>query len=227
MQQHYNNLNENYMLAATLRGLAIHTAEEAGTHPGPDYRFGWGLLNIERAAEVITNNGTSSLIVEEELQNGDVYTIAVKSNDIDNLGVSITWTDVPGVALPPGPEVEDNPTPMLINDLDLRVSKDGGATYFPWKLDPANFHTPATTGDNLVDNVEKVDVVGATGDYLIQVSHKGSVLTNDLQAFSLIVTGIEEVLSTDEFVLENAIKVSLWEFFINFIEYTNKYFIKF
>ena len=32
-------------LASTLKGLAIATADEAGVTPGPDYRFGWGLLN--------------------------------------------------------------------------------------------------------------------------------------------------------------------------------------
>ena len=190
LQQHYNNINNEFMLAATLKGLAIHTADEAGTDPGPDYRFGWGLLNIERAAEVITNNGTSSLFVEEEVQNGEVYTFSVQSNDVDDLMVSLVWTDVPGVSLPGVPEIEDDPTPMLINDLDLRVSQDGGATYYPWKLDVANFAAPATTGDNLVDNVEKVEVAGATGEYIIQVSHKGGALTNDMQAFSLIVTGI-------------------------------------
>ena len=195
LQQHYNNINENYMLASTLRGLAIHTADEAGTDPGPDYRFGWGLLNIERAAEVITDNGTSSVIIEEEIQNGEVYTFSVQSNGIDDLAVSLTWTDPPiniNDLLPEGPESEDNPKPMLMNDLDLRISQDGGASYYPWKLDVANFSAPATTGDNLVDNIEKADVVGATGEYIIQVSHKGRVLTNDLQAFSIIVTGIDK-----------------------------------
>ena len=206
LQQHYNNLNGNYMLASTLKGLALHTADEAGTHPGPDYSFGWGLLNIESAADVITNNGVSSLIIEEELQNGDTYTFSVQSNGIDDLSVSITWTDPPGVPVSPTPFTAiDNPTPMLINDLDLRVSKDGGATYFPWKLDAANFSAPATTGDNLVDNIEKVEIVGATGEYLIQVSHKGSVLTNGLQDFSLIVTGIEETLSTEDFDIDGLI----------------------
>ena len=188
LQQHYNNINNEFMLAATLRGLTLHTADEAGTSPGPDYRFGWGLLNIERGAEVITNNGTESLITEEELQNGEVYTLSVQSNGVDDLMVSVTWTDVPGNILPAG--VEDDPTSSLINDLDLRVSKDGGATYYPWKLDVANFAVPATTGDNLVDNIEKVEIAGATGEYIIQVSHKGGALTNDMQAFSLIVTGI-------------------------------------
>src|SRR3546814_20399712 len=42
-----------FMRAATLKGLAIHTAGEAGPSPGPDYRFGWGVLNTASAAEEI------------------------------------------------------------------------------------------------------------------------------------------------------------------------------
>uniref|UniRef100_UPI0030DDD918 S8 family serine peptidase n=1 Tax=uncultured Planktosalinus sp. TaxID=1810935 RepID=UPI0030DDD918 len=52
LQQHYNNENSEFMLSSTLRGLVIHTADEAGSDPGPDYRFGWGLINTERAADV-------------------------------------------------------------------------------------------------------------------------------------------------------------------------------
>ena len=190
LQQHYNDIYGEYMLSSTLRGLALHTADEAGTTPGPDFRFGWGLLNIEKAAETITNNGTSSVIVEEELQSGEVYTFTVQSNGIDDLAVSVTWTDPAGFLLPAG--VEDDPTPSLINDLDLRVSQDGGATFYPWKLDPANFGGAATQEDNFVDNIEKTEIIGASGEYIIQVSHKGKFLTNDSQVFSLIVTGIDK-----------------------------------
>ena len=190
LQQHYNNLNGEFMLSSTLRGLTLHTADEAGTSPGPDYRFGWGLINVERGAEVISNNGTTSVIIEEELENKEVYTFSVQSNGVEDLMVSLTWTDLPGNILPSG--IEDVATTSLINDLDIRVSKDGGSTYFPWKLDAANYAAPATKGDNLVDNIEKVEIAGATGEYIIQVSHKGSALSDDVQAFSLIVTGIDK-----------------------------------
>tara|TARA_B100000809_G_scaffold266814_1_gene331868 strand:+ start:4431 stop:6896 length:2466 start_codon:yes stop_codon:yes gene_type:complete len=208
LQQHYNNVNGAYMRSSTLRGLALHTADEAGTNPGPDYRFGWGLLNIERAAEVITNNGTTSTILEENLDNDEVYTYSVQADGANDLMVSITWIDPAGNLLPNGPDNEDNPTPSLVNDLDLRVSQDGGATFMPWKLDVANFSAAATTGDNLVDNIEKIEIEGASGEYIIQVSHKGNVLINDVQAFSLVVTGIsnnEFTVSSHQGILEACI----------------------
>jgi hypothetical protein len=41
---------DGFMRAATLKALAIHTADEAGSADGPDYEFGWGLLNTKSAA---------------------------------------------------------------------------------------------------------------------------------------------------------------------------------
>ena len=188
LQQHYNEINNEFMLSSTLRGLVLHTADEAGTSTGPDYRFGWGLMNTERAAETITDNGTSTIIIEETLQQGEVYTFSVQSDGVNDLWASVTWTDPPGNTL--GAGNNDIETPSLINDLDIRVSQDGGSTFFPWKLDVNDFTAPATTGDNLVDNIEKIEIPGASGEYIIRVSHKG-FLFNDSQVFSIIITGID------------------------------------
>jgi subtilisin family serine protease len=46
---------KKFIKAATLKALAIHTANEAGDAPGPDYKFGWGLLNMYDAANVLSN----------------------------------------------------------------------------------------------------------------------------------------------------------------------------
>ena len=188
LQQHYNSMTGNYMRSATLRGLVLHTADEAGTFPGPDYRFGWGLMNTERAAAVITNNGDASVIIEEQLAQGEVYTFSVQADGLNDLVASITWTDPAGTSPPPG--INDLSTPMLVNDLDLRVSQDGGNTFFPWKLNPEIPDAAATQGDNVVDNIEKIEIPGADGEYIIKVSHKNA-LTNGPQEFSLIVTGIQ------------------------------------
>ncbi|MBT0608468.1 S8 family serine peptidase [Aequorivita echinoideorum] len=200
LQQHYNNLNQTFMLNSTLRGLALHTADEAGTSPGPDYRFGWGLMNTEKAAEVITNNGDTSLIIEEELEQDEVYTMTITADGINTLMVSITWTDLAGVS--PEPGIIDEDTPMLVNDLDLRISVDGGETFFPWILDGTNPSAPATTGDNFLDNIEKIEIPEASGEYIVTVGHKGS-LTTGAQTFSMIVTGISDfTLGTNKNTIE-------------------------
>src|SRR5690606_18408777 len=73
LQQYYQELFGEYMRAATLKGLVLHTALDLGT-PGPDYRTGWGLLDTEAAAEHITHTLTNPIgIIEAELENGSVY----------------------------------------------------------------------------------------------------------------------------------------------------------
>jgi len=197
LQQHYSNLNAGeFMLSSTLRGLIIHTADEAGAAPGPDYRFGWGLINTERAAAVLTNNGTTSTVQELTLPQANVFTLTGTAIPGERLVASITWTDKQGNVT--AGQIEDDDTPMLVNDLDLRVTDSNNVEFLPWILDHTNFSAPATNGDNFRDNVEKIEIDNPVGDYTITISHKG-VLLNDQQVVSLILTGIENVvLSTPE-----------------------------
>lgn len=185
LQQYYQQLNGRFMRSATLKGLVCHTADDAGL-PGPDAIFGWGLLNSKAAAETITQNGLGSLISEETLQNNDTFSISVFSNGLQPLLASITWTDVPGVA---NTGNLNDTTPALVNDLDIRITKDD-ETFFPWKLAtlPTSFAT--RTSDNSVDNVERIQIDNPLpGNYTITVSHKGS-LVFDKQNFSMVVTGV-------------------------------------
>jgi len=196
LQQHYNDLNGEYMLASTLRALALHTADEAGFAPGPDYRFGWGLLNTQHAAQVISQDGTESMIITETLDANDVYTYTFKADGTQDISATIAWTDPAANPLPGGNE--DVATPSLVNDLDLRISQDGGVTFLPWVLDVATPTAGATTGDNVVDNVEKIEInTPEAGDYIVRVSHKGQLLVNDSQVFSLVIEGI----SSEDFMV--------------------------
>ncbi len=182
LQQHYNNLNGNFMHAATLKGLALHTADDAGP-TGPDAVWGWGLLNTKRAAETITLNGSGSLIQERVISQGQTITLTVNADGINALMASISWTDRPGVVN----NTLNSSTAALVNDLDIRVEK-GGAIYFPWRLTAYNAN--AKNGDNKKDPFERVDVANASGTYSITITHKGT-LVGGSQKFSLIVTGLE------------------------------------
>ena len=199
LQQHYKNLNSgNFMLAATLKGLALHTADDAGAS-GPDAVFGWGLMNSKRAAEAITDNGTGSKIEELTLSSGQSYSIDVDSDGNSPLLASISWTDRPGTAV----TTVNSTTPTLVNDLDIRIIK-GGTTYFPYKL-----ITPTSSAqqDNNVDPYERVDISGASGTYTITVTHKGS-LVGGSQNFSLIVTGITDTPAVCNATVPTGVSVS-------------------
>ncbi len=190
LQQHYQNTHSsNSMRAATLKALVIHTADEAGDYPGPDYKYGWGLLNAKRAAQLITNDTKQNVIDELTLNNGATYSRTVTAAGNQPLKVTICWTDPPGTPVAASLDPTD---PMLVNDLDLRITHNG-STYYPWKLDVANPAAAATNNSkNSVDNVEQVYIENPTsGSYTIVVDHAGS-LTNGSQAFSIIISGIDE-----------------------------------
>lgn len=186
LQQHHNNVFGKFMRASTLKGLALHTADEAGGTAGPDYAFGWGLMNTEAGAQAITNNGLTSILRELTLNPGETITLNVTAlGGAIPLMTSISWTDLAGEI---NEGVVDQPTPVLVNDLDVRVAK-GPTTYFPWKLSAAQPFLAATTGDNIVDPFEKIQVNNASGDYTITITHKGTLA--EPQNFALVVTGVD------------------------------------
>jgi hypothetical protein len=188
LQEYYAKKNSgNFMHAATLKGLACATAFDAG-NPGPDYIYGWGLLNMKKAAQAITDNGTKSLVKEASLAQGQTQTYNVTASGDGALMATICWTDPPGAPTADG--TVNDPTIKLVNDLDVRVS-DGTTTFMPWVLDPSHPSAAATTGDNIRDNVEQVYVGNVVPGkaYTITVSHKGT-LQSGPQAYSLIATGI-------------------------------------
>ena len=181
IQQHYNNTYGSFMLGATLKALALHTADDAGII-GPDAVWGWGLLNAKKMAETVSDVDLFSEIKELELAEGETYTFTVKADGTNPLIASINWTDLPGTV---NGGVANLSTPLLVNDLDLRVS-NASDTFLPWRLTGVETNEKA---DNTVDPYERVDVGVGSGEYTITVTHKGT-LTGGSQKFSLIVTGI-------------------------------------
>lgn len=191
LQEYYSQLHAGtFMRSATLKGLAIHTASEAGTSPGPDYQFGWGLLNMEKAAAVITSNNTKHLIREEVLGNGNTFSLPVIASGDGVISATISWTDPKAETVEPVATALNNPAKKLVNDLDI-VIKKGATVYRPWILSPSAPSAAATRGDNTLDNVEKIELTDVVpGDaYTIEVTHKNT-LQRGSQAFSLIAGGV-------------------------------------
>jgi len=197
LQEHYQDTHSGFsMRSATLKALAIHTADEAGAADGPDYEYGWGLLNTESAARVITEDGGKHRIIE------DILTATPGSTNITQINVNspdavitatLVWTDPPGT--PPSPAL-NSPDKMLVNDLDLRIH-DASSTYLPWVLDPASPADPATVADNNTDNVEQVVISsGGPGAYFVEVSHKGTLLSGIDQNYSLIISAVSRQAKT-------------------------------
>jgi hypothetical protein len=184
-------------LASTLKAIIIHTTDEAETI-GPDYRTGWGLVNAARAAQLARADhdaGEKQYIAEVTVADGDCVERTVTATGGVPLKVSIAWTDPAG---PAQPEQLDPTNLVLVNDFDLRIIGPGGATNFPYILDPSNPANAATTGDNFRDNLEQVVITNpvANTNYIIRVTHKGHLVddtgSNSFQALSIALSGILE-----------------------------------
>ena len=185
LQQYNEQLYGSYLKAATLKGLALHTADDIEVI-GPDYKMGWGIINVKTGAEVLLNKDFTTHVSEETLTEGETFTMTVDANGKDALMASISWTDPESEYLNRG--ILNDKTAALVNDLDIRLSQDG-KTFFPWKLNPASANAPATQGDNLVDPFERIEIPNAKGTYVISITNKGNI-KNGAQDFSLILSGV-------------------------------------
>ena len=184
------------MLTSMLKGVMIHTADGLG-NPGPDYRFGWSLLNTESAAALIKDHADSPS-THRMIENQLTATIAsrsdpVVSNGIDPIRVTLSWTDPPGTNI----TAHDSRTSVLVNDLNLKLTSPDGATrYLPYIMPWVGVWTDnlldddATTGVNTIDNSEQVYLATppAAGTYTITIDHAGSLRMGP-QNYALVVSG--------------------------------------
>jgi hypothetical protein len=186
------------MRASTLKGLLIHTADDRG-NPGPNYQFGWGLLNAFAAAEVIETYHslpqTRSLIEDRVHPDRQQREYAIHWDGESPIRATLSWTDPP-VANPNGLALRSR---HLVNDLDLHIEGPNGEIYHPYVMpfvgdwSQESMSLPATTGVNRTDNVEQVFIAEppVPGVYTATVTYNGS-LVNDVQNFSLILSGGQE-----------------------------------
>lgn len=180
-----------FMRSATLKGLAIHTADEAGPAAGPDMQFGWGVLNTKKAADFILGNDPALVqeMQEAVLQNGGSFSQSITSNG-GPLRATLVWTDPEGA--PCGaPPISGawNCSKALVNDLELRVSFNG-QDFFPYTV-PVPGQPAQSNQPNDVDNVEQVFLPATqSGTYEIRVFHNGT-LQGGAQPFSLLITADE------------------------------------
>ena len=96
--EHYETENGGCtLLSSTLKGLAIHTADEAGPSAGPDYKHGWGLMSTRKAADLIADDAgaaASDYMKEIILLDGDYIEFPIEALGTEPLKVTACWTDV-------------------------------------------------------------------------------------------------------------------------------------
>lgn len=186
--------------ASTLKGLLIHTADDLGT-TGPDYQYGWGLVNARAAAELIQSyhdHSGLSRMTEDRLTTASVTrTYAFEWDGVSPIRATLCWTDPAGTSA----TTSDSRTPRLVNNLDLALTDPEGGTHLPYVMPyvgswaASTLSAPATTGKNNVDNIEQIylDSPSLAGIYTATVTVDGA-LSGGSQVFSLVLSGgVEQV----------------------------------
>ncbi len=147
---------------ALIKAALLNTANDAG-NVGPDFKFGFGIVNGLRAGKCIEDGRYLSDDVSQG--NTNTHSIAVPSGTTQ-LRVLLHWRD---------PEAAIGANPALVNDLDLIVTDPGATDHEPYILDhtpdPLLLDLPATTGPDHLNNVEQVLLNNPTaGTYDIDVT---------------------------------------------------------
>jgi len=171
--------------SALIKATLLNTANDAG-NVGPDFRFGWGIVNGLRAGKLIEDGRYLSDNIAQGATN--MHTINVPSGT-SQVRFMLYWKDVPA-----------NPgtSSALVNDLDLIVETPGGDNLLPWILDPtpnpAALNAPATNGEDHLNNMEQVLINNpAAGDYTIDIS--GFNIPFGPQEYFVVYEVIEENLT--------------------------------
>ena len=184
---------DRFMKSATLKGLVLHSADDAG-NAGPDYKFGWGLLNTLSAARLISND--NNILFEDSIVDQTIRNFRFYAPGDSSIKITLCWTD------PMGPSVIASLDPkdtILVNDLDIRLIKLNDSTiYKPFILIPETPDLPAQKGDNFRDNIEQIYLpVSENGYYDLVISHK-EFITDTVQHFSLIFEGVSQVFVAED-----------------------------
>ncbi|OAD91133.1 peptidase S8 [Aequorivita soesokkakensis] len=163
LYQAYGDLHGgDFPPSALIKATLLNTANEAG-NVGPDYKFGWGIVNALQAVKLIEDGRYLSDEVSQG--NTNTHTINVPSGTTQ-VRFMVYWSDQ---AASPGAD------PALVNDLDLVVTDPSSNTYEPWILDPTpdpvTLNNPATNGPDHLNNVEQVLINDpAVGNYELDIT---------------------------------------------------------
>lgn len=194
--------------------LAATTTDVYNT--GPDYRYGFGLGNIKRAADLILADVASSgaNLVRDAVRQDQVieYTLEVTDSN-EPLRVVLSWLDVYG---------STNAAVVLVNDLDLELIDPAGRANSPIVHYPYSGLESNTQGDqtyqwtntapNRRDNLEWIEVPNpTTGTWIVRVtghsipSNPQTGVPNDVVGFVL---ASERPMAVAKEIVEDAVNTS-------------------
>ena len=201
LQQYYYSLNNSYMKASMLKALLLHSADDDASNNGPDSKFGWGILNLEKAANIIkqnsTTNGTAKMLMISSNPTNDGTNELVNNFIFGAMGVkgSLCWVDDEGIEQTLGDGV-NNTTNRIVYNFSMKLEQTTPAlSAFPYNnLSVTTPGTPAIAGNEWfqsANNYIQANLSGTTDNANGKVIIRKSITSpNAVREMALIITGL-------------------------------------
>jgi PKD repeat protein len=145
-----------------IKAVLTTSANDLGV-AGPDYRFGFGLVNAGEGIKILENN--QYFIDTLPLNSTNTHSIQIPAN-VAEARIMLYWPDHEAFA---------GASKALINDLNISVEDGASITYLPLVLDPtpnsANLSASAQPKVDTLNNIEEVVLYDpAAGNYTVSVN---------------------------------------------------------
>ena len=158
--------------AALIKTLVCNSADDEG-NPGPDFTFGFGMINARTSVEAMEQQHYFTGSVANN--DNPTFTIPSVPAGSHQLKIMLYWPD---------PAAQPFAPATLVNDLDLTVTDPAGVNHLPMILDPSpvNVNNNAVEGPDHINNIEQVVINNpAAGNFTISV--KGFSIPQGPQPF--------------------------------------------
>jgi subtilisin family serine protease len=131
--EHYKNLNSGALpRSTTTKALLIHNAFDGGT-TGPDYRYGWGLVDAAKTVFFLNDSESvspSSNYLYEATYTGTAQNYVFTYGGSGVFKATLVWNDpAPGVF--PGAGVDDTTAVLVRDRIFSIIGPPGSTTYWP------------------------------------------------------------------------------------------------
>jgi PKD repeat protein len=148
--------------SSIIKNILLNAADDIG-NPGPDFKHGWGEVNVLRSTTIIEDNQYFIDNISQGANNS--HSIAIPSGT-KQLKLMVYWHDK---------EASANAIPALVNDLDIELfDASGNSVELPWVLDhTANsvaLNSNAVKGIDDINNMEQITMDNPiTGNYSLVI----------------------------------------------------------
>ncbi|MEE2931384.1 MAG: S8 family serine peptidase [Bacteroidota bacterium] len=145
-----------------MKCILLNTADDIG-NPGPDFKHGWGEVNVFRAVKLLEDGNYFSDAISQGQNN--FHNITIPSG-VREVKIMIYWRDKEG---------STSASIALVNDINIVLEDPQGPAYNPWILDPtpnsSNLDQNATRGVDDLNNMEQITLLDPiAGSYNLRVN---------------------------------------------------------